>query len=118
MTSPVKQVLRSAERTVWKYTLQPDEPLLLEGRNVRVVHVGTDGTAWMDDPIRDLPTVWVEHGGESGSVYTMIINFIGTGHAVPKYLSAQDGARYQAHVGSVVTPRGLVWHVYTYVEHG
>jgi hypothetical protein len=80
-------------RTVWKYTLSPDVPLPIHGKPI---HVGVDPTG---DP--SLPTVWVELDPDGADLPT-VLTFIGTGHPVP--------AGY--HVGSVVTPVGLVWHVY------
>lgn len=70
----------------------------IEGHDIRVVLVGLD-------PNQDLlPTVWVEYEPDGHEPHESLhLSFIGTGHGVPV-----DGR----HVGSVVMPTGLVWHVY------
>jgi hypothetical protein len=87
-------------RRVWKYTLPPDVAFRIEGGGARVVHVGIDPAA--DALMSFLPTVWVELEPEASG--HIILGFVGTGHPVP-----WDGAW---HVGSCMTPGGLVWHVY------
>ena len=86
-------------RTVYKYTLFPDEDRMIAGGSPRVVHVGVDPTG---DPT--LPTVWVELDLSGDD--TLALCFIGTGHDVPP-----DPWR---HVGSTITTGTIsfVWHVY------
>jgi hypothetical protein len=94
-------------RTVWKYTLTPDVATRIDGGDPRVVHVAVD-PIWLNSPLRlrpeaNVPTAWVELEPEGGDHITL--TFIGTGQAVPLGV-------YDRHVGSCVTPGGLVWHVY------
>jgi hypothetical protein len=91
-------------RTVWKYTV-PVDGLTLTLVDPLVVHVGVDPAS----PDLELPTVWVEHRLVEDPMRRQMdaidvdLSFVGTGHAVK-----HNGA----HVGSTVTPSGLVWHVY------
>jgi hypothetical protein len=48
------------------------------------------------------PSVWVELEPDVGG--RISVTFIGTGHPVPENAE---------HVGSCVTPAGLMWHVYS-----
>jgi hypothetical protein len=89
-------------RTVWKYPLSPDYATRIDGGDPRVVHVGVDPAAATDHD-RNCPTAWVELEPDGIGDHLMLV-FVGTGHSIPW----QD---YQ-HVGSCVTPGGLVWHVY------
>jgi hypothetical protein len=101
-------------RTVWKYTLIPDETIDIEGGAPRVVHVGVDPLA-LDRAAKareygviapvieaNVPTVWVELDPD-GRGEMLSLTFIGTGHPVPEDMT---------HVGSCITPAGLVWHCY------
>jgi hypothetical protein len=85
-----------AERVVWKFPI-PFDWLTVTGGDPRVVLVAVDPAS----PEYNMPTVWVEL--EPGGVGSLALTFIGTGHDVP------EGA---SHVGSCITPVGLVWHVY------
>lgn len=92
-------------RTVWKYELD-ENTLVLQNVDPKIIHVGNDPAG---NPI--YPTVWVEletDYGPEDPISTLYVIYIGTGHQVP-------GIGYQ-HVGSTVTPSGLVWHVYSYLE--
>jgi hypothetical protein len=82
-------------RTVHKYALDHGRTTITGG-SPQVVHVGVD-PAGSDA----LPTVWVELDPEGEDAITL--SFIGTGHVVP---------RLHRHIGSVVMPVRLVWHVY------
>ena len=93
------------ERVVWKYTLEPDRVTTIEGGDPRVVHVDVDPASYLNVALAqsNLPTVWVEL--EPGGVGVILLTFVGTGHPVPEDFD-------MTHVGSCVTPAGLVWHVY------
>jgi len=94
-------------RKVWKYTLTPEIATRIDGGDPRVVHVGID-PIWLNSPLRNrpeanVPTVWVELEPEVPSDHLTLV-FVGTGHSIP-------WSDYQ-HVGSCISPAGLVWHVY------
>lgn len=92
-------------RVVWKYTLTPEAASFVQGGDPRVRHVGID-PLWKDEPDRleaNVPTVWVELEPEGDDSISLV--FVGTGHSIPW---GQDSR----HVGSCITPGGLVWHVY------
>ena len=82
-------------RTIWKFTLEPGVTAI-RGYTPIVRHVGVDPAA-----LDNLPTVWVELDPVGDDIVE--VTFIGTGHPVPDNIGF---------VGSVVTPAGLVWHVY------
>lgn len=85
-------------RTIWKFPLSPgwqDVP-------GKIRHVGVDPS----DDHDVTPTVWCEVDPNVLQPRREVCAF-GTGHPL-------DG-KATDHVGSVVTPSGLVWHVYEYV---
>jgi hypothetical protein len=85
-------------RTVHKFPFREESNItIINGGDPKVLHVGVDPTG-----DKSLPTVWVELDPHD-KVDQLMLTFIGTGHPVPA-----DGL----HVGSVVTPVGLVWHIY------
>jgi hypothetical protein len=91
-------------RTVWKFPFPDDHPkggaMRLDlGHGAYVCHVGVD-------PAGDgfLPCLWIEHDPTETRREERAFPFIGTGHQVPD--------RVVSNIGSVVTPRGLVWHCY------
>lgn len=95
-------------RTVYKFPFtdmkdQTDRAVgtltLLVAERAHVCHVGIDPSG---DP--SLPCLWIEVDTEALHLTEeRLFRFVGTGHPVP------IGSTF---VGSVVTPVGLVWHVY------
>jgi hypothetical protein len=95
-------------RVVWKFTMIPDMECTITGGDPRVVHVAVD-PFWVAQGLLDrlecnVPTVWVELDPDSAADELRLV-FVGTGHPVPLGQTTR-------HVGSCVTPGGLVWHVY------
>lgn len=96
-------------RVVFKYPFPSDpkkagEPMRVDlgvGNSLvsLVRHVGVD-------PQGDgfVPCLWIEHRPGSTMRVERAFRFFGTGHQIP-----DDALVFH---GSVVTPRGLVWHVY------
>lgn len=85
-------------RTIFKFQIDPGMQTIPAKR---VVHVGVDPTG---DPAA--PCVWAEVDTERACAVDVIAH--GTGHPVPHSLG---------HVGSVVTPVGFVWHVFSGPNH-
>jgi hypothetical protein len=92
-------------QVVYKYPilidrLNADSEITIElFPHARVLHVDIDPKVSAVDPV-----LWIQHATEGiKSPYTFRV--IGTGHPAP-------GPAECDHVGSVVTPVGLVWHVY------
>lgn len=88
-------------RTVYKYKVKVGEDLRLWlSTPYRIVHVGQMPT---DGDENDTVTVWIEHDPRATPSAFLDFQIIGTGHAVSDFYE---------HVGSVITPIGLVWHLY------
>jgi hypothetical protein len=83
-------------RWVYKQNLYPGTSSFVTAR--RIVHVGVDPTGPQDGP-----TIWFESG--TNDLRPIELRVYATGETI-----ADDD---MAHLGSVVTPVGLVWHVYT-----
>lgn len=86
-------------KTVWKFPLVPGHNVITAPAS-RVVYVGVDPVGAQDGP-----TVWVECSPDlaDDDPGSFTVAAFGTGHDIPDAWS---------HLGSVVTPVGLVWHVY------
>lgn len=90
-------------REVWKYPFKTTSPITVEvPYAAKIVHVGVDPA---DDGF--LPCVWIERQTQRPAKMQWVLSFVGTGMEI-------DDDR--VHVGSVVTPNGLVWHVYRRTE--
>ena len=85
-------------RTIWKFNLNTDYDVVVDGGAPRVVHVGVDPTG---NP--HMPCAWVEIDPDDPAMGTMALRFIGTGHDVPIGWEP---------VGSTVAGP-YVWHVYS-----
>ena len=83
-------------RVVYKYPIESNLSVTIPGQH-KVLHVG------IDPKLPNTICVWAEldmlNGSESKTEYFPV----GTGHAV---------FANWFHVGSVIHPNGLVWHVY------
>jgi hypothetical protein len=88
-------------RTIWKFTLYPDNDLVMNLKNPKVLHVGPQAHVGMDD----CPQVWIEHDGPGTEPANLTLRAFGTGFDIP------DGWIF---IGtSVHDSNGLVWHVYS-----
>lgn len=61
----------------------------------------------------DVFDLWFEHN--SATPTTVGLYIFGTGHPTPWSVFGRDNWRF---VGTIVTPSGLVWHVYVGIRKG